>query len=284
MWRHLGAWRSRIVSALGAVTGLNQSHEANHLATGPHLPRPDTDMDNIRSSFSGLKKKIRHKVTRSKRKQDGIESDALGERVDSPGSLLLPGSHVVVGGSHDGGGNRADTDGPQVDSIDLPSQPDEPEPVPGHEEADVGATPAGSGPIQGGNDTDGQKVERISTPLPTVSISHSGAPGGMCRWSLWALALIIPSDSVDTSAAPGHVQAVPRPDGSTERGAAADENKSTWGSTALATAKLLLRGVRDSADAFGPLKSVAGGLCFILENHEVRLSPKYTIRDAYTSP
>ena len=33
----------------------------------------------------------------------------------------------------------------------------------------------------------------------------------------------------------------------------------------------MLRGVRDTADAFGPLKSVAGGLCFILENCEVYL-------------
>jgi hypothetical protein len=48
-----------------------------------------------------------------------------------------------------------------------------------------------------------------------------------------------------------------------------DEKKSTWKSTASATAKLLLRGVRDSSDAFGPLKSVASGLCFILENCEV---------------
>ena len=31
--------------------------------------------------------------------------------------------------------------------------------------------------------------------------------------------------------------------------------------------------MRDASDAFGPLKSVAGGLCFILENCEVRLSP-----------
>ena len=53
--------------------------------------------------------------------------------------------------------------------------------------------------------------------------------------------------------------------------AAADENKLGWKSTASSSAKLLLRGVRDSADAFGPLKSVAGGLCFILENCEVRL-------------
>ena len=51
-----------------------------------------------------------------------------------------------------------------------------------------------------------------------------------------------------------------------------DENKSNWKSAASAKAKLLLRGVRDSADAFGPLKSVAGGLCFILENYEVRSS------------
>ena len=56
---------------------------------------------------------------------------------------------------------------------------------------------------------------------------------------------------------------------SVEPSAAMDENKSGWKSTASSSAKLLLRGVRDSADAFGPLKSVAGGLCFILENCEV---------------
>ena len=55
--------------------------------------------------------------------------------------------------------------------------------------------------------------------------------------------------------------------------AAADENRPGWKSTASSSAKLVLRGVRDSADAFGPLKSVAGGLCFILENYEVRNLP-----------
>ena len=52
------------------------------------------------------------------------------------------------------------------------------------------------------------------------------------------------------------------------------ENESNWKSTASASAKLLLRGVSNSSDAFGPLKSVAGGLCFILENCEVRLTPR----------
>ena len=55
--------------------------------------------------------------------------------------------------------------------------------------------------------------------------------------------------------------------------AAADENRPAWKSTASSSAELALRAVRDSADAFGPLKSVAGGLCFILENCEVRHLP-----------
>jgi len=59
-----------------------------------------------------------------------------------------------------------------------------------------------------------------------------------------------------------------------EPSTAADENKSNRKSTTSAAAKLLLRGVRDSADAFGPLKSVAGGLCFILETREVWSSPR----------
>ena len=49
-------------------------------------------------------------------------------------------------------------------------------------------------------------------------------------------------------------------------------------------AKLLLHGVRDSADAFGPLKSIAGGLCFILENYEVRPSSISIVCSAYRCP
>ena len=56
---------------------------------------------------------------------------------------------------------------------------------------------------------------------------------------------------------------------STGASAAATENRPDWKSTASSSAKLVLRAVRDSADTFGPLKSVAGGLCFVLENCEV---------------
>ena len=61
----------------------------------------------------------------------------------------------------------------------------------------------------------------------------------------------------------------------------ADENSSDWKSIVSASAKLLLCGVRDSADAFGPLKAVAGGLCFILENCEVSSHLSHTVRTAY---
>ena len=63
--------------------------------------------------------------------------------------------------------------------------------------------------------------------------------------------------------------------------AAADE--SNWTTTASASAKLVLRGVGSSSDAFGPLKSVAGGLCFILENCEVRL-PLHILSVTLTGP
>ena len=77
------------------------------------------------------------------------------------------------------------------------------------------------------------------------------------------------TDSKGTSSISAYVPATLHHDESSEPNAAADENKSDWKSTASASAKLVLRGVRDSADAFGPLKSVASGLCFILENCEV---------------
>ena len=47
------------------------------------------------------------------------------------------------------------------------------------------------------------------------------------------------------------------------------ESVSSWESTASATTKSFLDTVKGSSDAFGPLKSLAGNLCVILENCEV---------------
>lgn len=125
-------------------------------------------MDDLRGSFSKLKKDIKHRLTGGKRKADKIGCE---ERADPSGSLPQPEPDVVT----DGGRERVERSGSSAeDGIDEP-----------------------------------------------VAAADSG-------------------------------------------------NKSDWKITASASAKMLLRGVRDSADAFGPLKSVAGGLCFILENCEVR--------------
>ena len=125
-------------------------------------------MDDLRDSFSRMKKGIKHRLAESKRKSDKPVTGGSAEGVGPSDSLSRPGTPVVMGGDREREGNEPNAD----------------------------------------------------------------------------------DESVGPSAAP-------------------NENKSDWKSTASASAKLLLRGVRDSADAFGPLEAVAGGLCFILENCEV---------------
>jgi len=133
-----------------------------------HLRRSDTDMDDLRGTFSKLKKNIKHRLTGRERGAGKTGAGGRGETVNSPGSLPQPDSPVAMGSDREREGKESNAE----------------------------------------------------------------------------------DESVESTAAPG-------------------ENKSRWKSTTSASSKLLLRGVRDSADAFPPLKSVAGGLCFILENCEV---------------
>ena len=60
-------------------------------------------------------------------------------------------------------------------------------------------------------------------------------------------------------------------DKTTRPSTAADGSESDRTTMASASAKLLLHGVSSSSDAFGPFKSVAGDLCFILGNCEAWL-------------
>ena len=68
---------------------------------------------------------------------------------------------------------------------------------------------------------------------------------------------------LDPSSVPDHLQEVPCPDESVETSAATDQNTSDCEPSMSATVELL-RAVGD-----GPLKSIAQGLCFILENCKV---------------
>jgi len=137
-------------------------------------------MDDLRDSFSSLKKGIKNRLTGSKRKAEKPRAGGFGERIGPSDLLARPGPPVVTGDVREQEGNPLNVD-----------------------------------------------------------------------------------------------------DESVEPGASPDENKSGWKSTASASAKLVLRGVRDSADAFCPLKAVAGCLCFILENCEVWFPSANATHDAH---
>jgi len=94
--------------------------------------------------------------------------------------------------------------------------------------------------------------------LPQLYKSVSPGVREHCRFQL--LPLTGPLDGVNTTV-PDHAPNVE----SVEPSAAVDEMTLGKKSTVSSTVELL-RIVRDSANGFGPLKSVARGLCLVLEN------------------
>ena len=83
-------------------------------------------MDDIRDSFSRLKKNIKHRLRGKKQKTDRTGVNAAGETVNSSGSLLRPESRIAASGD-DGEGSRISTDKRQVRPGGRSPQP---EPMP----------------------------------------------------------------------------------------------------------------------------------------------------------
>jgi len=133
-------------------------------------------MDDIRGSFSKIKKKLKHRLTGGKRKRDGTGANSGGETTDSMSLLPQSEPHVVAGGSHDREGDRANVAGEQVFLTDPPPQPVEPESVPVREgDNDQGGEVA---------DVDGGEAsQRHSHPHPDIEVAmgsgHSGEPEGV---------------------------------------------------------------------------------------------------------
>jgi len=219
-------------------------------------------MDDIRGSLSRTKKKIKDRLKGSKRKPGRTGADAGGEEASSTSSLPPPDPHALVGGGHNREHHEVDIGGRESSQRNL------------HPDVEVAV---GSGPGREGNDVDGKKTDRVDPPPSMPSIPHNDSTW---RGLIQMLPLIVSLDNVDDSTAPDQVQEALSP--SQREPNTADEDKSNWKSTAFATAKLLLCGVKESADAFPPLKSVAGGLCFILENCEVRASYSHTLSTTLT--
>ena len=223
-------------------------------------------MNEIRGFFTRMKKG----GEKDKGKVDRLRAEVSGSEGATSTSLLWrPESHVRVGGSHDREDHGADTERKEI--------------IQGNPDPDVEVA-ARSGPSQEGSDIDGRKTDgHVDPPHPspsTPSTLYGGEPEGTWRELFTLLPLIVSPDDADDPAVPDHFQealALNQNDPDTT-----GERESDWKSAASAAAKLLLHGVRESVDAFGPLKSVAGGLCFILENREVW--PSAPLRDPQRLP
>jgi len=178
-----------------------------------------------------------------KGRKDGLGrtgTNAGWERIDSP-SRPEP---RVAAGDHDREGSRARTDGQRVHSRDRSPQI---EPVPaggsdngrkGFNERYLRLVPNPDFMVY---NEPRREVGRIYPPPSAFLIEDFWKPDGTSTFPFRLLCLIVYD----------HVQDDLR-----------DPNIS-------ATAKLRLRGVINSSDAFCPLKYVVGGLCFILDNCNV---------------
>jgi hypothetical protein len=224
----------------------------------------------VRKSLSKLKGKL--KIRGSVREEERKRAEIVGGRVDQPNPPPQQEPHVTAEG-YSGGGDRGYVD------VDQPLRLNEPEQIPadgssGDPEGDVKieGREAGLRPHQDieirveSGSGDGGDVEPMDPSSPNPPIPPSGKPDGVQTQFSLHLPLITPLDQVDGT---GGVDSAREPHLNRSTGPrAAIEGE--WKSNVVAATKLLLRGVRDSADAFSPLKSVTGGLCFIVDNIEVR--------------
>ena len=95
-----------------------------------------------------------------------------------------------------------------------------------------------------------------------------------CTWSVYLT--ILPRNTENTAHDP--IQSIIgtrrykqlKPSEHTIKQSATGESGSNWKSTAYATTKLVINLLKESADAFPPLKSAVGGLSAILDHRDVR--------------
>ena len=235
----------------------------------------------FRNTFSGVKKDIKGLFRGKKRNKDKEGPGTIAEGADLEESPSRSESPFVGGGDRDLKGSGSNLVGGQFSSADRPEQRDKSEPVPAGGKTNQGDGEEGADQIElsqaqrprphsnvkavvgGGH---GEKAGQVPSD---ILISDSAKPDGMQTRLFLLRSLTLLANNADLTSVPDPTQKDPPLEVSIEPAAVTDEKRSDWKSTAFATAKLLLRGVRDTADAFGPLKSVAGGLCFVLENCEV---------------
>ena len=217
----------------------------------------------FRKSFSGFRKKVKDKLSIFGDETGEGQVNAGDEELDHP--TLSAG--VVVGGEFGG-------------DIIVGVGKDELRPS---DSLPVSQSAVGLGHDQGGSDDKSRGDvgrNRVDHPphsdagnvtTTTPSVSQVKEPK-----STWTALFLSPPLMDDT----GNL-VVPDP---ALLYATVSKDKSDWKNTASSAAKLFLRTVERASDAFPPLKSVAAGLCAILDNCEVPSIFVPSIRDAYSLP
>jgi hypothetical protein len=102
----------------------------------------DTDMDDIRDSFSRFKKDVKDLLRGKKHALDRAGADAAGEGIESSGSLPPPDPHVATSGDN-GEGRKTCTDTSQARSRDRSPQPELIPVGEGHDESQRGEAGVG---------------------------------------------------------------------------------------------------------------------------------------------
>ena len=244
-----------------------------------------------RNPFSKLKKKLKRQLARGRHEPEAVGAVTDGGSEGSS-SLPRPEPHLTTHGGHNHPqpGNETDADEARASSTDPLPHSDDPGFVPVSEggrdggggevfdegrEVDEkgshlrsGVEGVESGPSQEGKNFDEEKVDPVN---PSPSEGMEAVTTGL---SLPATASL---DNTDGPAVPDHAQQVPTDE---REPGAADGDTSNWKSAASATARSLLYTVKESSNAYAPLKSIAEGLYFILNNCEV-CHPSCTFPDAY---
>jgi len=191
----------------------------------------------FRKSFSKPFKKLKDKLPGVSRKRDGRSESELDR----------------------GKGKEADVEGSEASQTNSYL----------HLEGSVeGAVESGPHPEERNVDWKGVTLVDVNPPTSAPSISAIGEPGSRRNTSFSVLPLIYHTDNAGSPTIPDKVQDA-LGSGQGEPIATNESRFELWKSTTSATAKLLLHAVKESADAFPPLKSAVGGLCFILDNYEV---------------
>ena len=243
----------------------------------------------LRQSFSGFRKKVKGQLSKIGDKPEGISANVSGEGSDRPIISFQPRLGIVVEDNFRG-------------DIEVGAGEDDPG---ADDSRSVSGSVVGIGHDQGGSDdeasgeisqkglhpsrqvqtesgssrernVDGQGANRVDPPLQSdigTTPSPSIMRGGETESTRIPLFRSPPlTDLAGNPAVPGPILV----------DVTVSEDKSDWKHTAASAAKLFLRTVERASDAFPPLKSVAGGLCAILDNCEVRSTSVRSIRDAHS--